>query len=647
MAQIISFDLTKVGQIALWKSNNQGVEFELTHIQFGSSKNHFENEYNASSLGDGQVISRISSASRISDDTIKIISNIQNDKSYDCYEIGVWCGHPEEEGSILFAIAVSNEEPFIKMMANVNFLFSYNLTVTTVDIENIVINNDPNITIVYEEIKNHENADDPHTNYLHKEKDNVIKGSNTFEKPIIGNLNGIADHSKTTDQLKTGREITLHGAVTAKGEVFDGSKNISIEVLKIKTEKLEGIVPTDNLSGSYNINAESATRLETPRKINGVEFDGTEDIELTSEIEGDMALLYAPIAYPKSSPPTGYISLYGQYINNTVYPELRELYGSYLPDMRAYSIRGLDGGRGIDIGRTVLSSQTDDIKEHKHNAILNDFAFGKDGWVTGYPHWSSGDMRSRRNLLNGDIFMDSAGGAETRVKNIAFLYIVRAGGTAKMLKNSKNAIVFDELENVSISNKDQTITLYGYNDNGVYVGEFEYFWAFGTGYARNSTNIKPPEYKADEVAVFNGELWDIKANNFGKTSYSVIDQSKKTIDYYGDVESGYTLLEPSSLYDTWNGEAWEDQRTEDEKRADFQPLSMTKLKLSFLKHGYLEELDKLINSCDLMNRHFGIQLNSSENIHRTGDLVKFLESELSLLPEEIDVIWNDGINIKF
>lgn len=647
MADVINFKLTQAGQVALWRSNNLGVDFELTHLEFGASSEFFEKEYDATKLGESKTITRITSGTRESDNTVKIVANVQNSESYDAYEIGVWCGEPEAEGSILFAIAVRDQDdPFMKMMKGVNLVFTYQMIFTTVDVDNVVINSDPNITLIYELIREHEKADDPHNNYLHKDKDNLIKGSNTFEQPIIGNLNGTADHSKTTDQLKTGREITLHGAVTANGEVFDGSKNISIEVLKINAEKLEGIVPTDNLSGSYNINAESATRLETPRKINGVEFDGTKDIEISSNIEGDEALLFMPTPYPKSSPPTNYLTMMGQYIG-TAYPELRAIYGQYLPDMRAYSIRGLDNGRGIDTNRTILSTQQDDIKSHKHNIVLNQFAFGKDGVWQGIARWSSGDMRTNQNVVNPTEVIDYEGGSETRVKNIAFLYIVRAKVSVKAFKELKNVTVLEEVEGEFLSDKDQTITLYGYDHNGRFTESFQYFWAFGTGYASQSTQIKPPKHKVDEVAVFDGQEWHIKKNHFGKVSYSTDTQAIKIVDYYGDIEDGYTLLEPTSIYDTWTGEAWEDQRTEEEKRVDFQPLSMTRLRLSFLEHGQLDELDKLIHSCDIINRHFGIQLNSSENIHRTGDLAKFIESELFLSSEEMDVIWNDGLKMQF
>ena len=76
----------------------------------------------------------------------------------------------------------------------------------------------------------------------------------------------------------------------------------------------------------------------------------------------DDVLQFIPIAFPKSTPPSGYLAMMGQAISQATYPILYSLYGATLPDMRAYTIRGLDYGRGIDVGRTVLSQQEDAIR---------------------------------------------------------------------------------------------------------------------------------------------------------------------------------------------------------------------------------------------------------------------------------------------
>ena len=137
-----------------------------------------------------------------------------------------------------------------------------------------------------------------------------------------------------------------------------------------------------------------------------------------NKLDKDDVLQFMPIAYPKSTPPSGYLAMMGQAISQATYPKLYVLYGANLPDMRAYSIRGLDYGRGIDVGRVVLSEQQDDIKSHSHS--YSDYR---------YPSPSNTLFSGSGGQWTGEVAetTGATGGAETRVKNIAYLYIVREG----------------------------------------------------------------------------------------------------------------------------------------------------------------------------------------------------------------------------
>lgn len=158
-------------------------------------------------------------------------------------------------------------------------------------------------------------------------------------------------------------------------------------------------------------NAVSSSKLKVPRKINNVDFDGTSDITVT-----DDALTYMPIPYPKSSPPSGYLAMMGQAISESTYPKLYALYGAVLPDMRSQFLRGLDYGKGIDEGRIVLSLQEDMLKSHNHGIPPSNAV----------PGVGIGFQGSNFQFINNKT-TDYTGGTETRPKNIAFLYIVKAG----------------------------------------------------------------------------------------------------------------------------------------------------------------------------------------------------------------------------
>lgn len=149
-------------------------------------------------------------------------------------------------------------------------------------------------------------------------------------------------------------------------------------------------------------------------------------------------VLYAPIAWPSTTIPSGHLALMGQTISQAQYPKLYALYGPTLPDMRAYSIKGLDYGRGIDSGRTILSLQADQNKSHDHSSLQGTGSFVSSRMTIGSPgsnilsipqfkitgtSYPENDPSGR----SSDLIMPPSGGSETTVKNIAFLYIVKAG----------------------------------------------------------------------------------------------------------------------------------------------------------------------------------------------------------------------------
>ncbi|HGE8241987.1 phage tail protein [Aeromonas veronii] len=67
-----------------------------------------------------------------------------------------------------------------------------------------------------------------------------------------------------------------------------------------------------------------------------------------------------PLPWMSATPPTWGINMAGQNINPTTDPILASRYPSgIVPDHRAMTVRGWDNGRGIDVGRNMLSYQQD------------------------------------------------------------------------------------------------------------------------------------------------------------------------------------------------------------------------------------------------------------------------------------------------
>ncbi|MDZ8568876.1 phage tail protein [Escherichia coli] len=148
--------------------------------------------------------------------------------------------------------------------------------------------------------------------------------------------------------------------------------------------------------------------------------------------EGSALPVGVPVPWPSATPPTGWIKCNGAPFSAAQYPELAKVYPALkLPDLRGEFIRGWDDGRGVDAERSILTAQEDMIKSHEHSV------------------WRRGDNRKVSQSLNindpggeylsvvhsasviegwdiDSLYAVPTGGSETRPRNIAFNYIVRA-----------------------------------------------------------------------------------------------------------------------------------------------------------------------------------------------------------------------------
>ncbi|OBU24951.1 hypothetical protein C0Z01_14145 [Photobacterium kishitanii] len=83
---------------------------------------------------------------------------------------------------------------------------------------------------------------------------------------------------------------------------------------------------------------------------------------------------FFPKKCPLSKPPVGYVSCNGDKIDPVTQPVLFSIYGVSLPDMRGLVVRGLDDGKGRDPERAVLSFQSHSVESHSHS--INSFNYG-------------------------------------------------------------------------------------------------------------------------------------------------------------------------------------------------------------------------------------------------------------------------------
>ncbi|MEQ5179102.1 phage tail protein [Proteus genomosp. 6] len=130
----------------------------------------------------------------------------------------------------------------------------------------------------------------------------------------------------------------------------------------------------------------------------------------------------SPIPWSLSTAPSGYLICQGQTFNKTTYPKLATAYPSgKLPDLRGNAIRGLDAGRGIDVDRQILSEQSGNSllsSPIMNNPEEKGFELKINNIGT-----TGGDNQGWNSLYQQ---IEGVNGNETRMRNIAFLYIVRA-----------------------------------------------------------------------------------------------------------------------------------------------------------------------------------------------------------------------------
>lgn len=129
------------------------------------------------------------------------------------------------------------------------------------------------------------------------------------------------------------------------------------------------------------------------------------------------------IAWPTSSVPTNYLECDGSTFSAGTYAALNTLLGgNTLPDLRGEFVRGWDNSRGVDSGRAILSTQAGQMPSHTHNVYTH----------AGDPAGSTANGAGGGDTVNTvtDGVTSATGGtsnsSETRPRNVAFMYVMRA-----------------------------------------------------------------------------------------------------------------------------------------------------------------------------------------------------------------------------
>ena len=131
------------------------------------------------------------------------------------------------------------------------------------------------------------------------------------------------------------------------------------------------------------------------------------------------------VAFAGATAPSGYLICDGTAVSRTTYAALFAVISTTygvgdgsttfnLPDLRGEFVRGLDGGRGVDSGRSLGSFQSDQIAAHSHDITTG---------PVGTSIVSNGG--ADRETDSGTQATQSFGGNETRPRNVAMNYIIK------------------------------------------------------------------------------------------------------------------------------------------------------------------------------------------------------------------------------
>ncbi|ELL4639803.1 TPA: phage tail protein [Escherichia coli] len=276
---------------------------------------------------------------------------------------------------------------------------------------------------VDDQMRNHIAAQDPHTQYAQKHNP-TFTGEPKAPTPAAGN---------NTTRIAT--TAFVQAAITA---LINGAP--------ATLDTLKEIAAAINNDPKFSTTINNALSGKQPRDNTLTNLSGKDVAGLLAYLglgEGSALPVGVPVPWPSATPPTGWLKCNGAAFSAEEYPELAKAYPTNkLPDLRGEFIRGWDDGRGVDNGRGLLTLQDGAIVSHNHywgiwtsrtnDQTLESFtgttilkqitplspAIDFDNYPIPNPAITEGGVVAATTK--------PAGANETRPRNVAFNYIVRA-----------------------------------------------------------------------------------------------------------------------------------------------------------------------------------------------------------------------------
>lgn len=93
-------------------------------------------------------------------------------------------------------------------------------------------------------------------------------------------------------------------------------------------------------------------------------------------------------------------------------------------------------------------------------------------------------------------------------------------------------------------------------NTGEFINATYEYVAEGIGLPNHVCLDAPKPVKDGKAIIRDGDRWGYPADHRGKKIYSTATGAESTVTEIGDIPNDYTLLKPSSEFDSWDGEKW-------------------------------------------------------------------------------------------
>lgn len=415
MPAIITPKITDAGFAAAVNADANGLQLAITHVALGTGV------YNSEAVGSGMT----AMAARVEHVAVgrgqvsgtgafRVLAHFSayGGATYNATELGFWAGEPGQPGSVLFAVYSSTTETIVARNT-LDYIGSFTMQLVRVPPGSITIEVDPSAAQALALIALHEQASDPHQQY--------VRADGT--RPFTGAQAGLtaAQHDNTTKLATTqfvkrlgvsypasggvavtGADITV--ALADLGRWFDMQFNGGVLRLPSAAACPPGgaiAVRVSSLTGT--IAAASGDTLVTMRAgvVSAVQVaagdwmvisrNGPTEWWVTQQ--GSQVPVGMVCYMPTLTPPPGFLPISGALLTRSGYAALLAFaqasgmvteaqwmagyFGRFstgngsttfrMPDIRGLSLQGYDDGRGLDEpGRAWGYFQASANKSHTH-----------------------------------------------------------------------------------------------------------------------------------------------------------------------------------------------------------------------------------------------------------------------------------------